>query len=155
MFIKIDRSFEGFFTSFAKAIIICTLIVSIGKSVTYYYFLYIVICFLLILIILAVYDYRRCRYSKKLVVSKGRSIKTKMDMPLKQVIRTESSLKQRSIGNIKESVFQKSWLSLSKDNLADMRKRHPMAGNNFYKQSCFSKPTKKEKEIYITVKEVS
>ena len=54
---KMDKSYEAFFYSLGVAIIICTLLVSIGKLITYYYFLYIVVCSLLILFSLVIYDY--------------------------------------------------------------------------------------------------
>ena len=54
-----DKSFDGFFNSFGVALVLCTLLVSIGKVISYYYFLYIIIFCVLIIFPLAIYDYRR------------------------------------------------------------------------------------------------
>lgn len=54
---KIDRSFDGFFSSFGVAIVLCTLLVSIGKSIAYYYFVYVILAFLIILFGFASYNY--------------------------------------------------------------------------------------------------
>ena len=58
---KIDSSYEDLFSSLGVAIVICILVVSIGKSVTHYYFVYIVVFLLLLITILAVYDYCNCK----------------------------------------------------------------------------------------------
>ena len=57
MEIKVGRSYDDFFYSLRIALITCTLIVSIGKSITYYYFLYIILCSILIIIAMIIYDY--------------------------------------------------------------------------------------------------
>ena len=57
MDMEMDWSYEDFFYSVGVAIITCTLLVSVGKSITYYYFFYIVNCSLLIVISTTIYDY--------------------------------------------------------------------------------------------------
>ena len=54
---KLDKTFQGFLNSFGIAIITCTLIVSIGKYITPYYFFYSITSLLIILIILTSYNY--------------------------------------------------------------------------------------------------
>lgn len=54
---KVDKSFDDFFVSFGVAIVTCTLLVSLGKLISYYYFIYISLSFLVLIVSLAVYEY--------------------------------------------------------------------------------------------------
>ena len=96
--INIDRSFDGFFYSFGIALGICTLLVSIGKLLSHYYFVYIIIIFLVILITLASYDYNikfvkidelslenTMQISTKFSASKGKQIVVKVDAPQQRI----------------------------------------------------------------------
>lgn len=54
---KLNHTYEDFFVSIGYAISVCTLLVSIGKCLTGYYFICILTLALLIMVPLAVYDY--------------------------------------------------------------------------------------------------
>lgn len=54
---KVDRSYDYMFISFADAIIIGTLLVSVGRYMSPYYFIYLIIAIILILIGLELYKY--------------------------------------------------------------------------------------------------
>ena len=55
--IKLDRTYDDIFSSLGYALITCTILVSIGKLITYYYFFYIFSFSLSIIISLIIYDY--------------------------------------------------------------------------------------------------
>ena len=56
---RVDSSYDFFFYSLGMAVITCTLVVSVGKSITDYYFVCIVICSLVVIISLTFYGYYR------------------------------------------------------------------------------------------------
>ena len=99
---KTDRSYEDFFSSLGVALIICTLIVSIGKLITQYYFCYIIICSLLIIISLMVYDYykykRESKQLKKAAEEQYLSV-------LKLVKSTRKTIKREALTDRRTSSF--------------------------------------------------
>ena len=99
MAMKIDRSYEGFINSFGVAISICTLLVSIGKYITSFYFLYIVACLFLILITLQICDCylnkpkslnlkrdieKHCLKEEKIQISRKQIVSIKVDPPVEE-----------------------------------------------------------------------
>ena len=60
-----ERSYQSCFNSFGIATITCTLLVSIGKSITSYYFVYIICSFLMVIPPLVIYNY--CIHKRNLM----------------------------------------------------------------------------------------
>ena len=71
MLTKLDRSYDGFFNYLGFAVILCTLLVSVGKLITCYYFFYIITLLILILISLTIFDYYCVDDSKSIKVNEG------------------------------------------------------------------------------------
>ena len=127
---KVDGSYEEFFSSIGIAIITCTLLVSVGKYITCYYFLYIVACLLLALMSLTIYDYKyggesrnleeagEVQYSSttKLTISKKKNIKHKL-----------MSVDKYSANNCKEVVLRKR-PSMKKENRQYLREADIILG---------------------------
>ena len=56
-----DRTYEDFFRSLGFAVILCTLLVSVGKYVTSHYFVLIILCLVVLLVICGTYDCQECQ----------------------------------------------------------------------------------------------
>ena len=62
---KLDRNYDDFFNSVGFAIVLCTMIVAVGKSITNYYFFYIITFVVLLILSMAIYNYNIHRYKLK------------------------------------------------------------------------------------------
>ena len=173
---KIGTTYEDFFSSLGDALITCTLLVSIGKLITYYYFLHIIICSLLIVGSLMIYDYKyKAEKSKlrkageeqyssasKLVTSKKKNFKNKLDAAMSidsysRSIEKELNVRKRSW------IYKEGQQSLNK---GDINRKHspikkqqscPPDVNDSHKRD--GKPSKKflmtkEKVPNLLIKEV-
>lgn len=58
---KVDKTYNEIFTSFSQALVVCTLIVSVGKFLTAYYFAFFIIGASVIILILSFHDYEQHR----------------------------------------------------------------------------------------------
>ena len=166
MNMKIDRSYEDFFYSFGVALTICTLLVSVGKLITYYYFFYIVICSLLIIISLMIYDYYAYKAAltkleearevqhvsvETQITSKSKPIKTKVDASTRATS-YDGGLRKRTWTNKVDQKHLKAVdiiqmhlpLKMSQSNSADE--------NDSHKRAIISKCSTKEAQRFSNIR---
>lgn len=62
---SVDRTYDGFFSSLGFAIVTCTIIVCVGKTLSTYYMFYIVLYSVLIITLVELHSYSKLRKTNK------------------------------------------------------------------------------------------